>query len=270
MKNIYTMGIDIGSTSTKCVILKDGLNIISESIIHLGAGTKGASEAMKAAINNAGINNRDINYIVSTGYGRNSFDLANKTMSELSCHAKGGVFIFGNINTIIDIGGQDVKVLKLSEGQLLNFIMNDKCAAGTGRFLEVMARVLDVDLNEMGELDNKATERISISSTCTVFAESEVISSMAKKEPIPNIIKGIHYSVASRVSSLSKRINIVEPVAMTGGVSKNKGIVDALSKELNTEIKINEKSQIAGAVGASLYAFEEYKKIVEGDSNEHS
>ncbi len=201
MTHMYTMGIDIGSTSSKCVILKDGNDIVSESIVNLGAGTKGTDMVIEEALNKAGIKADEIIYTVATGYGRNSFEPAQKTVSELSCHSKGGTFIFGEVRTIIDIGGQDIKVMKLNErGQLQNFVMNDKCAAGTGRFLEVMARVLDVELSDMGDLDDKAAERISISSTCTVFAESEIISCMAKKIPIPNIVKGIHYSVASRLS----------------------------------------------------------------------
>lgn len=266
MLDMYTMGIDIGSTSSKCVILKNGIEIISEEIVNLGAGTKGTDLVMKNTIDKSGIKSREISYIVATGYGRNSFDLAQKTMSELSCHSKGGGFIFGEVRTIIDIGGQDIKVLKLDKsGQLLNFIMNDKCAAGTGRFLEVMARILDVELCEMGDLDEIANERTPISSTCTVFAESEIISCMAKKTPIPNVVKGIHYSVASRVAGLAKRIGVENSVAMTGGVSKNKGIVTALSKELNTEILVSERSQMAGAIGAALYAFEECNKDKKGN-----
>ncbi len=266
MTHMYTMGIDIGSTSSKCVILKDGNDIVSESIVNLGAGTKGTDMVIEEALNKAGIKADEIIYTVATGYGRNSFEPAQKTVSELSCHSKGGTFIFGEVRTIIDIGGQDIKVMKLNErGQLQNFVMNDKCAAGTGRFLEVMARVLDVELSDMGDLDDKAAERISISSTCTVFAESEIISCMAKKIPIPNIVKGIHYSVASRVAGLAKRIGVENPVAMTGGVSRNKGIVRALTGELNTDIAVSEKSQMAGAIGAAIYAFEEYKKVKEGD-----
>lgn len=261
MKEIYTMGIDIGSTSSKCVILKDGKDIISEGVVNLGAGTKGADQVIDEVTKNIGITLEDIDVIVSTGYGRNSYEGARKTMSELSCHAKGGSFIFGKVRTIIDIGGQDIKVLKLNDkGQLVNFLMNDKCAAGTGRFLEVMSGVLDVDLKDLGDLDMEATEKTPISSTCTVFAESEVISSMAKKIPIPNIIRGIHASVATRVAGLAKRGGLTTPVAMTGGVTKNSGIVRALSEELETEIKISEDSQMAGAIGAAIYAYEEYLK----------
>ncbi|WP_101772205.1 acyl-CoA dehydratase activase [Peptostreptococcus faecalis] len=261
MSDVYTMGIDIGSTSSKCVVFKNGTEIVSEGVVNLGAGTKGVDKVIEEVLGNLNMELSDIDVTVSTGYGRNSYEGAVKTMSELSCHAKGGTYIFGEVRTIIDIGGQDIKVLKLNaKGQLMNFLMNDKCAAGTGRFLEVMAGVLDVKLDQLGDLDEQATEKTPISSTCTVFAESEVISSMAKKIPIPNIIKGIHASVATRVAGLAKRGGLTLPVAMTGGVTKNSGIVRALSEELETEIKISPDSQMAGAIGAALYAYEEYLK----------
>ena len=255
------MGIDIGSTSSKCVIFKNGKEIVSKGIVSLGAGTKGVDLVVEEVLGSAKLQLSDVHSIVSTGYGRNSYDKANKTMSELSCHAKGGAYIFKDVGTIIDIGGQDIKALKLDkDGHLSNFLMNDKCAAGTGRFLEVMARVLDIELEEMGDLDEIAKEKTPISSTCTVFAESEVISCMAKKIPVPNIIKGIHASVATRVAGLAKRGGLAKPVAMTGGVSMNRGVVKALCQELETEVLISEDSQIAGAIGAALYAYEEYKR----------
>ena len=261
MSDIYTMGIDIGSTSSKCVVLKNGKDLVSSGVVNLGAGTKGADQVIEKVLADCGIKFEALNVIVSTGYGRNSYDSAKKTMSELSCHAKGGTYIFGPVRTIIDIGGQDIKVLKLNDkGMMTNFLMNDKCAAGTGRFLEVMAGVLDVKLAELGDLDKLATEKTPISSTCTVFAESEVISCMAKKIPIPNIIRGIHASVATRVAGLAKRGGLTTPVAMTGGVTKNSGIVRALSEELETDIMISEISQLAGAIGAALYAYDEYLK----------
>lgn len=261
MRDVYTMGVDIGSTSTKCVILKNGKDIAGESIVNLGAGTKGVSLAIEEVLKKTDLAMEDIEVTVSTGYGRNSYEEADKTMSELSCHAKGGSFIFGEVHTIIDIGGQDIKILKLDgKGQLTSFLMNDKCAAGTGRFLEVMAGVLDVGLSDMGDLDKTASEKTPISSTCTVFAESEVISCMAKKIPVPNVLRGIHASVATRVGGLAKRGGLAAPVAMTGGVTKNSGIVRALSEELGTEIKISEDSQMAGAIGAAIYAYEEYLK----------
>lgn len=259
--DIYTMGIDIGSTSSKCIVFKNGKEIVGRGIVDLGAGTKGVDLVIEEVLGSLNFELSDMDAIVSTGYGRNSYEKADKTMSELSCHAKGGAYIFKEVGTIIDIGGQDIKILKLDkDGHLSNFLMNDKCAAGTGRFLEVMARVLDVDLEEMGDLDATASEKTPISSTCTVFAESEVISCMAKKIPVPNIIKGIHASVATRVAGLAKRGGLVKPIAMTGGVSKNTGVVRALSEELGAEVLVSDDSQMAGAIGAALFAYEESKR----------
>lgn len=241
--------------------MKDGKEVINQGVVPLGAGTKGADEVIKLVLGESHLTWDDISYVVSTGYGRNSYEKAGKTMSELSCHARGGKYIFGEVRTIIDIGGQDIKILKLdSNGQLSNFLMNDKCAAGTGRFLEVMSQVLDVNLEDMGSLDSQATEETAISSTCTVFAESEVISWLAKNTPIPNVVKGIHSSVAVRVAGLAKRGGLTVPVAMTGGVSKNVGIVRALERELATEIKVSPDSQLAGAIGAAIYAYDQYKQ----------
>lgn len=265
MSKIYTLGIDIGSTSSKCVVMADGKEVISSAIVEKGAGTDGVDIVLEKALGEAGLTLENMGAIISTGYGRNSYDRADKTMSELSCHAKGGSFIFGDVSTIIDIGGQDAKVLRIDKnGQLQNFVMNDKCAAGTGRFLEVMANVLHVSLDDFGKYDAEATERTPISSTCTVFAESEVISSLAHNADVRNIIKGIHYSVASRVAGQAKRVGVAAPVVMTGGVSRNSGVVRALEEELDTSIAVSNESQLAGALGAAIYAYEFYLKNQKG------
>lgn len=266
MSKIYTLGVDIGSTSSKCAIMSDGKNVESSHIVSMGAGTEGVELVIKEALDDLGLSLDDIAAIVSTGYGRNSYKNADKTMSELSCHAKGGNYIFGNIKTIIDIGGQDSKVIRLDDnGQMQNFVMNDKCAAGTGRFLEVMSKVLHVELDDFGEYDDKATDRAPISSTCAVFAESEVISQLAQGQDVKNIIKGIHQSVASRVAGQAKRIGVVPKVAMTGGVSRNMGVVRALERELDTEIVVSDNSQLAGAFGAGIFAYEYYLKNKKGE-----
>ncbi|MEG0291997.1 MAG: acyl-CoA dehydratase activase [Anaerovoracaceae bacterium] len=266
MKDIYTLGIDIGSTTSKCVVLINGKTIASSNIVELGAGTNGVDLVIANTLGEIDMKLEDMDAIISTGYGRNSYDKADKTMSELSCHARGAGFLFDNVRTIIDIGGQDAKVLKLdANGQLQNFVMNDKCAAGTGRFLEVMANVLNVKLEDFGALDALSTNRASISSTCTVFAESEVISNLANNVDVKDILKGIHYSVASRVAGQAKRVGVEPPVAMTGGVSRNAGVVRALEAELNVPIEISDKSQLAGAIGASIFAYEYYSKQKKGE-----
>lgn len=261
MTDIYTMGVDIGSTASKTVILKNGKEVIGQSIVDVGAGTSGPKRAVDEVLKKANLSIEDLDYIVSTGYGRNNFEFSNKQISELSCHAKGVYFDNPKARTVIDIGGQDIKVLKLAEsGRLLNFIMNDKCAAGTGRFLDVMSRVIEIPVDELGKKALESKNPCTISSTCTVFAESEVISQLSRGVTTEDLVAGICKSVASRVASLAKRNGIEELVVMSGGVAKNVGVVEAMKDELQTDIYVSKNSQLNGALGASLYAYESFKK----------
>ncbi|SHH60728.1 CoA-substrate-specific enzyme activase, putative [Anaerosphaera aminiphila DSM 21120] len=258
--NIYTMGVDIGSTASKGVILEDGKKVIATAVVDVGAGTSGPSRVIKMVLENANLKIEDIKFIMATGYGRNSLEEADFQMSELSCHAKGAYFLFPNVHTIIDIGGQDAKALKIGDGGILeNFVMNDKCAAGTGRFLDVIARVLEVGVGDLEALDAKATKDVTISSTCTVFAESEVISQLAKGTKIEDIVKGIHYSIASRVGSLAKRVGLKDDVVFTGGVALNKGMVRALEANLGYKVHTSPMCQLNGALGAALFGYQKYK-----------
>ncbi|MBU5668728.1 2-hydroxyglutaryl-CoA dehydratase [Peptoniphilus sp. MSJ-1] len=257
---VYTMGVDIGSTASKSIILKDGKEIISTSVIDVGAGTSGPARTIKKTLEESGLKREDISYIMATGYGRNSLEEADFQMSELSCHAKGAYFLFPNVRTIIDIGGQDAKALKIGDnGMLENFVMNDKCAAGTGRFLDVIAKVLEVDISELEELDKKSTKDVTISSTCTVFAESEVISQLASGTQIQDIVKGIHDSIASRVGSLAKRVGLNDDVVFTGGVALNKGMVRALEENTGHKINTSPLCQLNGALGAALFGYQKVK-----------
>lgn len=261
MNNIYTMGIDVGSTASKCIVLKNGKDIISKSLISVGTGTTGPSRAIEAVLKYCNLSKEDMSYILSTGYGRNSIDWVDSNMSELSCHAKAAYFLFPNVGTVIDIGGQDAKVLHISDkGMLTNFAMNDKCAAGTGRFLDVMARVIEVKIDDLERLSAQSTKVVNISSTCTVFAESEVISQLANNSSISDIVKGIHRSVAGRVAGLARRVGIVDDIVMTGGVAKNGGVVVALEEEIGKKIYVSPFSQYAGALGAALIGYEKLKK----------
>ena len=179
--SIYTLGIDIGSTASKCIILKDGKDIVAKSLVDVGAGTTGPARAISEVLESANMKREDLAFTLATGYGRNSLEgIADKQMSELSCHAMGAHFLWPNVHTVIDIGGQDAKVIHIENGAMTNFQMNDKCAAGTGRFLDVMARVLEVKVSDLAPLGAQSTKRVPISSTCTVFAESEVISQLSK------------------------------------------------------------------------------------------
>lgn len=257
MSAIYTLGIDVGSTASKCVILKDGSEIVAKSLIDVGAGTSGPQRAIDMVLENAGMSKEDMAYTLATGYGRNSLmEIADKQMSELSCHAQGAFFLFPKVHTVIDIGGQDVKVLHIENGMMTNFQMNDKCAAGTGRFLDVMARVLEVKVEDLGTLSAMSQKTVGISSTCTVFAESEVISQLAKGTDKCDIINGIHRSVAGRVSGLAHRIGVVPEVVMTGGVAQNSGVVGALQNELGCPIRTSPLTQYNGALGAALFAYQ--------------
>ncbi len=261
MGDIYTLGIDVGSTASKCIILKNGEEIVAKSLVDVGAGTSGPQRAIENVLARAGMEEHDIDYTLATGYGRNSLmGLADKQMSELSCHARGAYFLFPQVHTVIDIGGQDVKVMRIENGAMTNFQMNDKCAAGTGRFLDVMARVLEVNVDELGELGAQSQKRVEISSTCTVFAESEVISQLANGTDRKDIIAGIHRSVAHRVTGLARRIGVQDQVVMTGGVAQNQGIVGALQDELGCKIQTSPLTQYNGALGASLFAYQIAKK----------
>lgn len=258
----YTLGIDIGSTTSKGVILKEGREIVSSAIITAGTGTSGPAQVRDLVLEHAGLGMKDMACTIATGYGRKTFSEADYQLSELSCHAKGTRYLFPEARTVIDIGGQDAKVLALDEqGRMTNFIMNDKCAAGTGRFLDVMALVLQMDVGELEKEAAKAEHPAAISSTCTVFAESEVISCLASGVHVPDLVAGICRSVASRVSALAKRAGIREQVCMSGGVAQNGGVRKALEEELGVSIAYSKKAQLTGALGAALYAYEKRNQV---------
>ena len=252
---IYTMGIDIGSTTSKGVILKNGKEIVAKALVQSGTGTDGPKKAMEAMTKESGIVMDKIACVISTGYGRHNVAEADDDMSELSCHAQGAQILFPKTRTVIDIGGQDIKVLSIEDGVMTSFQMNDKCAAGTGRFMEVMANVLGVSVQDLGDLDEQSENEISISSTCTGFAESEVISQLSHGAAIPDIIRGIHRSVADKVVGLVHRVGLRTPLVMTGGVSRNKGVLRALESQLGCDIQTSELSQYAGCIGAAVYAY---------------
>lgn len=255
---MLTMGIDIGSTACKSVILRDGREIVAKAVFPLGTGTLGPKRVFEEALTQAVLNRGEIGRVMVTGYGRFTFDLADSQRSEISCHAAGIHFLMPSARTIVDIGGQDIKVLSLNErGGVENFVMNDKCAAGTGRFLDVMAGVMNIGTEELGPISMRATKDVSISNTCTVFAESEVISKLSSSVELPDLVAGIHASVAKRVAALASRNGIIPEVAMSGGVALNQGIVEALSRELKTVIHVHPLCQFAGALGAAVFAAKE-------------
>lgn len=258
---MLTMGVDIGSTASKAVILRDGREIIARQLVAVGTGTRGPEEVYRNVLKQAGVSRPDIARVVATGYGRLKFAQADRELSEVSCHGRGMRFLCPQVRTVIDIGGQDAKALLLDErGNLENFIMNDKCAAGTGRFLEAMSRILDVQVEEMGAISERSGKPVSISSTCAVFAESEVISRLSSGEKVEDILAGIHASVAKKVSGLAVRAGCLPQVAMSGGVAKNRGIVRAMEQELKCRILVPTDCQMAGAIGAALFAYGDLQK----------
>lgn len=254
---MYYLGIDIGSTTSKCVVIDDARTIVGKGLYSAGAGTKGPHAAMQKAVLSAGLTLDDIERICATGYGRHLVDDAEKRVSELSCHAKGASLLFPCAHTVIDIGGQDAKVLSIgADGNLENFVMNDKCAAGTGRFLDVMASIFGCKVSELSGYDEQARNVASISSTCTVFAESEVISKLASGTSIPDVVAGIHTSVADRTCGLVRRLGVKPDLAMTGGVALNEGLRKRLEQKLDQPIVTSPLAQYNGALGAALYASE--------------
>lgn len=252
----YFAGIDIGSLSCDAVIVDEAGTLVASAIVPTGANNLASIAKVRAAVlENAGLTEADLAAVTSTGYGRDNVEGRDKSVTEITCHGRGAYALFPNTRLVIDIGGQDSKAIKLSpKGKVMDFAMNDKCAAGTGRFLEVMARTLEVTLDDLGPLAAQADEDLAISSMCTVFAESEVVSLVSQGKSVPNIVQGLCRAIASRTRSLGKRMGIEPEVTMTGGVAKNAGVVRALEALIEMPINIPEDSQIVGALGAALIA----------------
>ena len=252
----YFAGIDSGSTSTDVVILDKEKQIVADIILPTGAGAAiGAERALEEALKKAELKREDIDAMVTTGYGRTAIQDGDKSITEITCHARGAHFLDPSVRTVIDIGGQDSKVIRLDEqGNVVNFVMNDKCAAGTGRFLEMMARTMEMGLDELSKRGLEYQEDITISSMCTVFAESEVVSLIAQNKATDDIVHGLNKAVAAKTAALSKRVKGEERYMMTGGVSKNEGLVKTLEEKLRTKLVISEKAQLCGALGAALFA----------------
>jgi predicted CoA-substrate-specific enzyme activase len=252
---MITVGIDVGSITAKAAAIKDG-ELVSHRLIFTGYNTSQAGRnVFESMIKELGIKPDAIDKIVSTGYGRKSVAIADKAVTEITCHAAGAHYLNPAVRSVIDIGGQDSKAIAMDgAGAVVDFAMNEKCAAGTGRFLEVMARALELDLDDFGPFSLKAFHPSKISSLCTVFAESEVISLISQGEQRENIIAGIHESIAARVVAMVNRVGLKIPIMMTGGVAKNIGVVKALEIKIGEKIEISPKAQLTGAIGAAILA----------------
>jgi len=258
---MYTLGIDIGSASSKAVLMEDGEKIRRHFVIQAGTGTSGPDKLLDLMFRDGPVSRDDIARTVVTGYGRYSLESADGQISEISCQAKGIHHLLPGARTVLDIGGQDVKAISIGpRGNVLSFYMNDKCAAGTGRFIDTMAKVMEIDVSQMGDYDEKSEDPVTVSSTCTVFAESEVISLLSQKKNKEDIIRGLHRSVVSRALGLMYRTSMEEDFVLTGGVALNKGVLRALKEELDRPVYITEEPQISAAVGAALFAWEQANK----------
>ena len=250
---MYFAGIDIGSTMTKVVIINEQDEILAQVIGPTGAEHRRlANKVMAEALTQAGLLFEQLCYIVATGYGRLNVPFADCQITELSCHAKGVSSLFPSVRTAIDLGGQDTKGLKLNNGNLVDFVMNDKCAAGTGRFLEVIASALGLKVEELGDLSLKSTNKIAISNTCTIFARQEVATLLSEGVRLEDIVAGLHNAIASRVAGMVRKLRIEPDIILTGGVAKNIGVVKAMEENLGQRVLIPKEPLLTGAIGAAL------------------
>ena len=257
MISIYFTGIDLGSTMTKVVIIDETEKLAAFVVQHTGAEHRRlANKVMEDALKQASLSIGAISYIVATGYGRINVPFADKQITELTCHARGIAHFFPNVRLGIDIGGQDAKGLKIKDGKLIDFVMSDKCAAGTGRYLEVVAQTLGLNLEDLGPISLKSTNKVSISSICTIFAQQEVINHLSAGASLEDIVAGLHDAIAGRVARMVKRLKVEPDVVFTGGVAKNIGVVKALEENLGCKVFVPEEPLLSGALGAALIARE--------------
>ncbi|MCL5952628.1 MAG: acyl-CoA dehydratase activase [Chloroflexi bacterium] len=254
----YAAGVDVGSTQTKAVIVDEDQRIVGRTIIDTGANVVTAAEkAFQAALKESSIPELEVQYVVGTGYGRYKVTFGNSQVTEISCHARGAVHLFPGTRTVLDMGGQDTKAIRVRpNGEVIDFSMNDKCAAGTGRFLQAAAYALEIPLAELGPTALRAEKAVPITTTCTVFAESEVLSWLGRGKKIDEILLGVHRSIGTRSMALLRRVGIEEEVTFTGGVTRNQGMVEVINQMLGFKVNVSEESHLMGALGAALFALD--------------
>ncbi|HEV2386596.1 MAG TPA: acyl-CoA dehydratase activase [Candidatus Acidoferrales bacterium] len=254
----YVAGVDVGSTQTKAVVIDEARRIAGRALMDTGANVVIAAErAFAEALGAAKVEEGEVEFVVGTGYGRYRVTFGNAQITEISCHARGAVHMFPATRTVIDMGGQDTKAIRVrASGEIVDFCMNDKCAAGTGRFLGAAASALDIPLQELGPTALRAERPVRISTTCTVFAESEVLSWVGKGKKIEDILQGVHQSIAARSIGLLRRVGVEEEITFTGGVARNIGMIEALEKGLGTKLNVSGESHFIGALGAALFALD--------------
>lgn len=254
----YAAGIDVGSTQTKAVLMDRARAVVARTLIPTGANVKLAgARALDVILREVGVQREDVGYVVGTGYGRYKIEAGDAQVTEISCHARGAQFIFPGTRTVIDMGGQDTKAIKTGpEGNVVDFCMNDKCAAGTGRFLAAAADVVGSTLDDIGEISLRGTKPIRLTSVCTVFVESDIMSYLAQKKKIEDILAGVHQAIAARTVGLVRRVGVEEEVTFTGGVARNIGMVRALEDKLGLTLNVGPDSHFMGALGAALFALD--------------
>ena len=252
----YAAGVDVGSTQTKAIVIDERGAIVGRALIDTGANVVVAAEnAYAQALKDAKAQEEDVAYVIGTGYGRYRVTFGNTQVTEISCHGRGAVHMFPGTRTVLDIGGQDTKAIRVAPtGEILDFCMNDKCAAGTGRFLGAVAAALDIPLPELGPVALRSKKPVKITTTCTVFAESEVLSWLGRGKKVEDILFGVHASMISRSIGLMRRVSIEREVTFTGGVTRNIGIVEGLNQALGFPVNVSEESHFMGAIGAALFA----------------
>jgi predicted CoA-substrate-specific enzyme activase len=255
---IYGAGVDVGSTQTKAVIVNAARAIVARALIPTGANVSRAGEnAFVAACEAAHIPREAVGYVVGTGYGRYKVTFGDAQITEITCHARGAHSVFPRTRTVIDMGGQDTKAIKVgADGSVSDFSMNDKCAAGTGRFLSAAADVTGVGLDEIGALSLEAKAPVRLTSVCTVFVESDIMSYLAQRKRIEDILGGVHKAIAARTMALVRRVGVEDEVTFTGGVSRNVGMVRALEDVIGRSINVSAEGHFMGALGAALFALE--------------
>ncbi len=261
----FAAGVDVGSTQTKAVMMEESSGIIARAIVDTGANvSKAAENAFRVLCKEAEVDARDVGFVVGSGYGLYKIAFGNAQMTEISCHARGAHHVFPNTRTVIDMGGQDSKAIRVgASGEVLDFMMNDKCAAGTGRFLANAAEVLGLTLDEIVPLSLQATRPVKITTVCTVFVESDILSYLAQGKKGADILAGVHLAIAKRTVSLARRTEIEPGITVTGGVARNIGMVRALEEILGVTLQVSTDSHYTGAIGAALFALEKLDQSFE-------
>ncbi|MFV1987201.1 MAG: acyl-CoA dehydratase activase [Gemmatimonadota bacterium] len=258
----YAAGVDVGSTQTKAVVVDERGDIVGRSLLPTGANVvQIAEQAFQVALDDGNIPEEEVGYVIGTGYGRYRVEFGDDQITEIVCHARGAARMFPETETVIDMGGQDTKAIRIRKGgDVIDFCMNDKCAAGTGRFLQSAAAALDLDLDQLGPTALRGQRPVRISTTCTVFAESEVLSWLARGKKIEDILLGVHKSIARRSFGLLKRVGIEGEITFTGGVTRNEAMVSVLEGVIGSKMNVSEESHYMGALGAALFALERIRK----------